>query len=133
MIFPTSLALPIRKLLQEKEVEPDDLQRRINHLIHVQKMREWVYNRSQFHQDRMNKTFYKHSKQEEFQVEDLVLKWDVRNEDKGRQKKINHLWTGPFIICAYRRNNTYMLEELNGESTGWGPLNDMFLKHYLVQ
>jgi hypothetical protein len=30
-------------------------------------------------------------------------------------------------------NNIYLLEELNGESTGWGPVNDRFLKHYLVQ
>jgi hypothetical protein len=39
-IFPTSLGFPVRKLLQEQEVEPDDTKRRINQLIHVQKMRE---------------------------------------------------------------------------------------------
>jgi hypothetical protein len=132
-IFPTSLGFPIRKLLQEKEVEPDDTQRRINQLIHAQQMREQVYNRSQLHQDRMKKTFDKHSKQEEFQVEDLVLKWDARNEDKGKHGKFDHLWMGPFRICAYHGNNAYLLEELNGESTGWGPVNDRFLKHYLVQ
>jgi hypothetical protein len=133
MIFPTSLGFPVRKLLQEKEVEPDDTQRRINQLIHVQQMREQVYNRSQLHQDRMKKTFDKHSKQEEFQVEDLVLKWDARNEDKGKHEKFDHLWMGPFRICVYHGNNAYLLEELNGESTGWGPVNDRFLKHYLVQ
>jgi hypothetical protein len=51
-IFPTSLGLPIRKLLQEQEVEPNDTQRRINQLIHTQQMREQVYNLSQLHQDR---------------------------------------------------------------------------------
>jgi hypothetical protein len=38
-------------------------QRRINQLIHTQQMREQVYNRSQLHQERMKKTFDKHSKQ----------------------------------------------------------------------
>jgi transposase InsO family protein len=131
-IFPTSLGLPVRKLLQEQEITPDDMQRRINQLIHAQHMREQVYNQSQLHQDRMKKTFNEHSKQEEFQAEDLVLKWIARNEDKGKHEKSNHLWTGSFRICAYCGNNAYLLEELNGESTGWGPINGRFLKHYLV-
>jgi TolA-binding protein len=101
-IFPTSLGFPVRKLLQEQEVEPDDMQRRINQLIHTQQMREQVYNRSQLHQERMKKTFDKHSKQEEFQLGDLVLKWDARNEDKGKHEKFDHLWMGPFRISAYR-------------------------------
>jgi hypothetical protein len=48
-IFPTSLGLPVRKLLQEQEAEPDGTQRRINQLIHTQQMREHVYNQSQLH------------------------------------------------------------------------------------
>jgi hypothetical protein len=31
-------------------------------------------------------------------VEDLVLKWDARNKDKGKHKKSDHLWMGPFRI-----------------------------------
>jgi hypothetical protein len=54
-VFPTSLGLPVMKLLQELEVEPNDVQRRINQLIHVQQMREEVYNNTQLHQDKMKK------------------------------------------------------------------------------
>jgi hypothetical protein len=124
---------PVRKLLQEKEVEPDDTQRRINQLIHMQQMREQVYNRSQLHQEKMKKNFDKHAKQEEFWMGDLVLKWDARNEDKGKHGKFDHIWMGPFRISVYHGNNAYFLEELNGECVGWGPVNDRFLKHYLVQ
>jgi hypothetical protein len=115
-IFPTSLGLPIKKLLQEQVVKPNDTKRRINQLIHVQLMREKVYNRSQLHQERMKNFFDKHSKQEEFWMGDLVLKWDARNEDKGKHKKFDHIWTGPFRISVYHRNNTYFLEELNGNA-----------------
>jgi hypothetical protein len=66
VIFPTSLGPPIRKLLQEQEVEPNDAQRRINQLIHMQQAREQVYNRSQLHQERIKKAFDKHSKPEDF-------------------------------------------------------------------
>jgi hypothetical protein len=132
-IFPTTLGFPVRKLLQEQEAEPDDMQRRINQLVHTQQMREHVYNRSQLHQERMKKTFDKHSKQEEFRLGDLVLKWDARNEDKGKHEKFDNLWMGPFKIGAHRGNNAYFLEELNGECVGWGPVNDRFLKHYLMK
>jgi hypothetical protein len=132
VIFPTSLGLPGKNLLQEKEAKPDDTQRMINQLIHVQKMREHVYNRSQIHQERMTKIFDKHSKQEEFWMGDLVLKWDARNEDKGKHKKFDHLWMGPFGINVHHGNNAYFVEKLNGEHVGWGHVNDTFLKHYLV-
>jgi hypothetical protein len=49
-------------------------------------MREQVYNRSQLHQERIKKTFDKHSKKEDFQMGDLVLKWDTKNEDKGKHE-----------------------------------------------
>jgi hypothetical protein len=81
----------------------------------------------------MKKSFDKHAKQEEFCVDDLVLKWDARNEDKGKHGKFDHLWSRPFRIDLYHRNNAYLLEELNGKSTGGGPVNGRFLKHYLVK
>jgi hypothetical protein len=40
---------------------------------------------------------------------------------------------GPFRISAYRGNNIYFLEELDGEGVGWGPVNGRLIKHYLVQ
>jgi hypothetical protein len=88
VIFPTALGPPVRKLLQEQEAEPDDAQRRINQLIHTQQAREQAYNRSQLHQERIKKTFDKHSKQEDLQVGDLVLRWDTRNEGKGKHRKV---------------------------------------------
>lgn len=46
VIFPTSLSLPVMKYLQEKEAEPNDIQRRINQLIEIQQVREAVFNRA---------------------------------------------------------------------------------------
>jgi hypothetical protein len=43
IVFPTSLGMPVMKLLQEQEGDPNDIQKRINQLIHVQQMRENVY------------------------------------------------------------------------------------------
>jgi hypothetical protein len=64
---------------------------------------------------------------------DLVLRWDVRNEDKGKHGKFDHLWTGPFIFNDHCRGNAYFIEGLDGECFGWGPVNGRLLKHYLTK
>ena len=42
-VFPTSLAVPVVKLLQEASSEESHMQRRISQMIHLQKMREEVF------------------------------------------------------------------------------------------
>jgi hypothetical protein len=90
-----------------------------------------VFNNSQLHKDKMKRAFEKHTKDDDFKVDDLVLKWDARNEDKGKHEKFDHLWLGPFRIVAYQGRNCFFLQELNGNLIGGGPVNGRFLKHYL--
>jgi hypothetical protein len=97
------------RLLQEQEVEPNDSQRRIIQLIHVKQMREKFLKNSQLHQDKIKRAFDRHTKDDDFKVGDLVLKWDVRNEDKGKHGKFDHLWLGPFRIVSYHGKNAYLL------------------------
>jgi hypothetical protein len=131
-IFPTSLGLPLMRFLQEQDVELDSIQRRTKELINVQQTREKAFNNSQLHQDMIKKAFNRHTKEDDFKVGDLVLKWDARNEDRGKHGKFDHLWLGPFKIVAYHANNAYLLEEHNGDLVGVGPVNGRFLKHYLA-
>jgi hypothetical protein len=91
VIFPTSLRFPVKNLLQDKQAEPNDAQRRINQLLHTQQMREQVYNQSQLHQERIKKDFDKRSNLEDFQLGDLVLRWDAINEDKGKHINFDHV------------------------------------------
>jgi len=42
-IFPSSLGVPVMKMIQELQVESNDIQRRINQTIHLQQTREEVY------------------------------------------------------------------------------------------
>jgi hypothetical protein len=94
-------------------------------------MRERVFNNSQLHQYKMKRAFDTHTKEDDFKVDDLVLKWDARNEYEGKHGNFDHHWMGPFRIVAYHGNNAYLLQELNGDLIGGGPLNDRFLKHCL--
>ena len=67
------------------------------------------------YQQKMKSVFDKKAKDRPLQPGDLVLKWDVRWEDKGKHGKFDPLWFGPFNIVEERGNNTYMLEKLDGE------------------
>ena len=42
-VFPTSLATPVVKLLQEAGSEEDPMQRRLNQMVHLQQTREEVF------------------------------------------------------------------------------------------
>jgi hypothetical protein len=131
-IFPTTLGFPMIRLLQEQNVEIDATRRRKYELINVQQTRENAFKNSQLHQDKIKKDFDKHTKEDDFKVGDLVLRWDTINEDKGKHGKFDHLWLGPFKIVAYHGSNSYLRQESNGDIIGGGPVNRRFLKHYIV-
>eukprot|EP00253_Pinus_taeda_P029469 PITA_29469 len=82
--FPSSLGIPTIKLLQEMQAEPNDMQRRVNHTIHLQRTREQVFNRAQVLQEKFKKMFDKKTKAEDFWVGSKVIRWDARREDKGK-------------------------------------------------
>jgi hypothetical protein len=69
---------------------------------------------------------------DDFKLGDLVLKWDARNEDKGKHMKFDHLWLGPFEIATFCGRNAYMIQNSNGDVVGDGLVNGRFLKNYIV-
>jgi hypothetical protein len=49
------------------------------------------------HQQIVKRWFDKHkAKEKNFEVGDLVLKWDRANEPKGKYSKFQNLWLEPF-------------------------------------
>ena len=53
-------------------------------------------------QEKIKKIYDRKTKAENFQLDDVVLRWDARNEDKGKHGKFDNLWKGPYKISAYR-------------------------------
>ena len=129
-VFPSSLGVPVMKMIQELQVETNDIQRRINQTIHLQQTREEVYLKSQVFQDKIKKIFDKKTKEDDFYIGEKVLKWDSRREEKGKHGKFDFLWKGPYFIYGYRGNNAFFLKELDGSNLPGGPINGRMLKHY---
>ena len=129
VFFPTSLGVSVMNLLQEQQDEPNHVQRRINEIIELNELRDKSYGKVQVHQEKMKKTFDRKVKEEQFQIEDLVLKWDAPREDK--HGKFDHMCVGPYIIVAHRGENAFILQHQDGSLLNEGPVNGRYLKHYL--
>jgi hypothetical protein len=64
-----------------------------------------------------------------FEVGDLVLKWDIANEPKGKNSKFKNLWLKPFQVAETIGAGTYRLRNLRGEPDAL-PVNGQALKQY---
>ena len=128
-VFPVQLALPMARFMQENQEEPDDMIRRINQLVELEETRNQVDQRLIEYQEKMKNVFDQHAKDRNFQVGDLVLRWDVHRAEKGKHAKFDPLWYGPFKIVKLGRNNTFSLENLQGDLLD-APVNGQFLKPY---
>jgi hypothetical protein len=94
-IFPSHLAIPIAKFLQDHQEEPNDMIIRIHQLVEVQQVREQAMDRIQDHQQRIKQVFDKKAKREGFRTGDLVLKWDAPKQDKGNTTNLKPCGSGP--------------------------------------
>ena len=101
-------------------------------LVELQQIRELVVGKLEAHQQRIKGMFDKREKVDNFQVGDWVLKWDVVRQDKGKHGKFDSFWIGPFVIAQVHKNNTFKLQNLEGEEVFDGLVNGQFLKLYFI-
>lgn len=59
----------------------------------------------------------------------MFLQWNVKGQDKGKHKKFESLWIGPFIVCDLNGKDSYFLKNMNDEMQEF-PVHGQFLKHY---
>lgn len=64
--FLVQLTIPIAKLLQDHEAEPNDMTRRMYQIIEVQQKREHQYDLVRKHQQVVKEVFDKWTKKEDF-------------------------------------------------------------------
>ena len=63
---------------------------------------------------------------------DVVLQWDAVHEEKGKHGKFYHPWKGPYKIAAFRGNNSYILEDMEGGLVSGTPVNGRLLRNYFL-
>ena len=76
------------------------------------------------HQNHIKRWFDKNSAGNgNFDVGDLVLKWDRPHEDKGKRMKFQSLWIGPYIVHEKLGMHMYCLKSLDERIENL-PVND---------
>jgi hypothetical protein len=82
------------------------------------------------HQKIVKRCFDKHkAKEKNFDMGDLVLKWDRANESKGKHSKFQNLWFGPFQVAENIGVGTYRLHNMRGVPDAL-PMNGQALTQY---
>eukprot|EP00253_Pinus_taeda_P017498 PITA_17498 len=98
VVLPTNLILPSLALVQFIEEKPSSsLQLRHDQILKLEEEREKAKIIHAKHQQIIKSSFDSISSgSKQFQVGDLVLKWDKAHEHKGKHTKFQKMWLGPF-------------------------------------
>ena len=99
-------------------------------MVEFQQVREHVMEKLEAHQKKIKIIFDKRAKVDNFEVGYWVLKWDTVRKDKGKHGKFDSFYIGPFVIAQVQQNNTFKLQNLEGEEVFDGQVNGQFLKLY---
>eukprot|EP00253_Pinus_taeda_P029494 PITA_29494 len=131
VVLPTNLILPSLALVQFIEESPSSsLQLRHDQILKLEEEREKAKIIHAKHQQIIKSSFDSISSgSKQFQVGDLVLKWDKAHEDKGKHTKFRNMWLGPFQICEKIGHSTFMLQDLSGLRDSL-PVNGLILKKF---
>ena len=128
---PPNIYLPSLQLAQSSHGRSSNvLQTRIDTLVKLKE--EIIKEKEKFHthQQRIKRWFDKHiAGDKQFQIGDLVLKWDKASEAKGKHSKFQKICLGPCEISEKIRDVTYRLQSLQGNLENL-PVNASVLKRY---
>ena len=115
-ILPPNIYLPSLQLAQSSRGRSSNfLQTRIDILLKLEEINK-EKEKFHVHQQRIKRWFDKHVVgDKQFQVGDLVLKWDKASEAKVKHYKFQKLWLGPYKIADKIGDATYRLKSLQGD------------------
>jgi hypothetical protein len=67
--------------------------------------------------------FDRRGKAYHFNIGYLVLKWDARYEDKGKNGKFDNLWKGPYKVSTSLGKIYFFLKDSEDMTVEIGPVN----------
>lgn len=129
-MLPVNNLLPVYQFLQIEELEMSEpMEERMIQLVELEEMRTTAHKRNMKLQLQSKYLFDKRTSARRFQIDDMVLQWNTKDQDKGKHKKFESLWIGPLIVCDINGKDSYFLQRMNGEVHEF-PMHGQFLKYY---
>ena len=77
----------------------------------------------------MKHLYDKRATERKFEINDIVLMWNARLEDKGKHGKFDPIWLGPYSIYDTNGEDSYFLRNLAGDILEL-LVHGQFLKRY---
>ena len=62
----------------------------------------------------MKELYDKKTIDRKFEMGDMVLLWNIGQEEKGKHGKFDPIWLGPYLILENKGEDSYYLKELSG-------------------
>lgn len=91
--------LQMYKLIQAYDEDLDDEMRvRMDELIQLDETRRNAHERNEDLQKQCKSLYDRRATQRSFKIDDMVLMWNARLEDKGKHGKFDPIWLGPYLI-----------------------------------
>ena len=117
VVLPIEVEIPTLRVSLKVLITDDD--NRISWLQELELLDEcWqvAFNHLQAYQKRMSKSYNKKVHQRDFQLGDLVLRENSKNQQQWIQKgKFEPNWLGPYIITEVFGSGAYQLSTVEGE------------------
>jgi hypothetical protein len=108
------------------------LENRINAFLKLEEVRNQAKRKLDQHKLIVKNWFDSNSASDKnFEVGDLVLKWDKPHEGKGEHTKFQNLWLGPFLIAEKLGPSSFRLQNLEGQPDTF-LVNGQALKRYFT-
>ena len=132
-IFPPNVLLPSSQLAQASRGSSSKvLQAQIDTLLKLEELQQKGKDNFNQHRFFIKRWFDKiKSGIRNFDVGDLVLKWDNPHAEKGKHTKFQHLWIDPYLIAEKLGPASYKLQNLQGQEESI-LVNGLCLKHYFT-
>ncbi|XP_059078095.1 uncharacterized protein LOC131876669 [Cryptomeria japonica] len=114
--MPINNMLPMYKFIHENDLEILDLlEERMEILAKLDESREDAYRKNLKPQQKNKYLFDKKASKRKFEINDLVLLWNDRAQDKGKHGNFEALWLGPFVVVEKNSEDSYFLMDINGK------------------
>ena len=108
------------------------LQAQINTSLKLEESRSKSKEKFKHQQEIVKRWFDKHkSRNKEFRVGYLVLKWGHPHDEKGKHTKFQHMWIGPLHNAENLGLSMYKLQDLQAWEENL-PVNGLVLKPYFT-
>ena len=110
VLLPTNVVIPSLSLVQFIDETPTfSLQFKQGQILKLEEEREKAKQTHAHHQQIIKASFDSiYVTLKNFQIGDLVLKWDKAHEEKGKHTKFQKLWLGPFQIIEEIGSSTFL-------------------------